>query len=541
MSLLRFHLESKKDSSIISYTISDKLGKFILEGRSKETNATFLVSYTGMNPIKTDVDLTKENIDFGNLIMEESAEELSEVLVVADRSPIQVKKDTLQFNAGSFKTGADANVETLLKKLPGVTVDKDGNITVNGKKVNKILVNGKEFFGNDPKIATKNLPKEIVDKIQVVDTKTKDQAFTGEEGSKEEKTINITIKKDKNRGLFGRITGGYGTNERYETSGILNYFNDKERLSVLGGSNNVNTTGFNSDEVKDMGGGNHNYVRINGVWTSANPLTLGTTDGITRSSTAGIHYANEWSKKMDLTTDYFFNDRDTRTASTTSSETFLPDSESFFTERNNSSDRIGQSHNFNLEFELKPDTLTRISITPKLTKEYGDNFSNSASQRSESGSLINTSSTNTISDYNNTSGGAEIRVSRKLKHKGEYIGFWLNSEISDNKSDDVFKSNVDYTDNLTPDENIDQLKINRSESYNLNGNIRFSKKIKGNWFYEGRLRTEIEKSTRNRKTFDFNTLTSQYDLVNSNLTNDLKTITTRLDPAIRVKNIETIV
>ena len=153
-----------------------------------------------------------------------------------------------------------------MKKLPGVVVDKDGNIKVNGKAVNKILVNGKEFFGSDLTIATKNLPKEIIDKIQVVDTKTKDQAFTGEEGDKENKTINITIKEDKNKGFFGRATAGYGTDDRYSVSGILNYFNNEERLSVLGGSNNVNTSGFNSDEVRDIGGGQHNWRKVNGVW-----------------------------------------------------------------------------------------------------------------------------------------------------------------------------------------------------------------------------------------------------------------------------------
>lgn len=529
------YVESVKDSSIISYSISNKLGQFTLAGSTKEQKATFWVTYTGMDPIKKELDLTQSKISLGDLTLSESAEELSEVVVTASRAPIQIKKDTLQFNAASFKTGADANVETLLKKLPGVTVDKEGNITVNGKKVSKILVNGKEFFGNDPKIATKNLPKEIIDKIQVVDTKTKEQAFTGEEGNKEEKTINITIKKDKNKGLFGRITSGFGTNERYEHSGILNYFNDKERLSILGGANNVNTSGFNSDEVKDMGGGRYNYVRVNGVWTSTNPLTFGATDGITKSATAGIHYANEWGKTRDLTTDYFFSDRNTKTASTTSSETFLPNNESFQTIRKNSSDRIGKGHNFNLEFEIKPDSLTRISVQPKLVKEYGDNYSNSFSERSELSNLVNNSTSNTSSNYNNTSGGIEFRISRKLKHKGEYFNVSLGSDISDSKSDDIFQSDINYFDTTTPDENIDQLKINRSESYDLGANIRMAKKIKGNWFYEASLRAELEESKRNRKTFDFNFATNSYDLVNLGLTNDFKTNTSSLDPQVGLK------
>jgi hypothetical protein len=132
-----------------------------------------------MKSFNKELTLTNKLNNLGNLILEENSELLGEILVVSEKSPITIKKDTLQFNASSFKTGSDANVETLLKKLPGVVVDKDGSIKVNGKPVNKILVNGKEFFGNDLTIATKNLPKEIIDKIQVVDTKTKDEAFTG--------------------------------------------------------------------------------------------------------------------------------------------------------------------------------------------------------------------------------------------------------------------------------------------------------------------------------------------------------------------------
>lgn len=528
------YVESVKDSSIIAYSISDKTGKFIIEGRTKEQKGNFFVTYTGMNPVKKVVDLTLSKIDLGNLTLNESAEELNEVIVTAARSPIQIKKDTLQFNANSFKTGADANVETLLKKLPGVTVDNDGNITVNGKKVSKILVNGKEFFGSDLTIATKNLPKEIVDKIQVVDTKTKDQAFTEEEGDKEDKTINITIKKDRNKGLFGRVTAGAGTNERYELSGILNYFNDKERLSVLGGVNNVNTSGFNNDEIKNMGGG-RSYIRVNGVWTSSNPFRQNNSEGITRSATSGIHYANEWKKKMDLTTDYFYNDRDTKTASVSTSETFLPDDETYITDSNNSSDRLGISHNFNLEFEFKPDTLTRISIQPKIVKDYGDSYSSSTNERSDVSGLVNTSSTNNSSTYNNTSGGMSMSISRKLKEKGEHLSLRLNSNNSSNKSDDVFQSSINYFDNVTPNESVNQKKENESDAHNIDASLRISKKIKGNWYYTSRLNARYEESIAKRNTFDFNTATNSYDIINTQLTNDNKTVTSQFSPNFGVR------
>src|SRR5690606_30657777 len=161
------------------------------------------------------------------------------------------------FNASSFKVRPDANVETLLKQLPGVEVSSDGKITVNGKEVNQILVNGKPFFDADGKIALQNLPAEIINKVQVTDKKTKEQEISGEASTTDDLSINLTIDEDKNKGYFGRIMAGYGTDNRYETSGLVNYFKGDLRVSVLASSNNINASGFSMDEVFD----NMNSVR----------------------------------------------------------------------------------------------------------------------------------------------------------------------------------------------------------------------------------------------------------------------------------------
>lgn len=530
------YLESVKDSTMITYTISSEKGDFNLLGNTNAKKVNFFVSYTGMIPLKKELILTDELTDLGNLFLEENSQVLNEVVVIAERAPITIKKDTLQFNAASFKTGADANVETLLKKLPGVVVDKDGNIKVNGKKVNKILVNGKEFFGSDLTVATKNLPKEIIDKIQVVDTKTKDEAFTGEEGDKENKTINITIKKDKNKGLFGRVTGGYGTDDRYAISGILNYFNEEERLSLLGGSNNVNTSGFNSDEVRDIGGGQHNWRKVNGVWQQSNPLFNNSTDGITQTTSAGVHYANEWNKKTDLGTDYIYNQSDTETGSNSRTETFLPDNDSYTTGANSNSTGNSFGHNFNLEFEIKPDTLTRISIEPSFTKSKGDLYSDSRTTRSSKlNGLVNNSSVNTDSKFDNYNTGLDASISRKFKVPGESISLWLNSGYNRNSSEEIFKSTIDYTDATLIDENINQLKMNKQTGDYVGANFRYTRLLKGNWFYNIKLRTDINNSEVDRNTLDFDDFTQEYSIVNTGLTNKIKTNTTILAPSAGIK------
>jgi len=529
-------IESVKDSAMVSYTISDKDGAFVLEGNTKVQKAFFFVTFTGMQPYKQTVDLSKKIINLKNITLQENHELLNQVVVIADRAPITIKKDTVQFNASSFKTGSDANVEDLLKKLPGLVVDKNGKITVNGKPVNKILVNGKEFFGNDLTIATKNLPKEIIDKIQVVDTKTKEQAFTGEQGDKENKTINLTIKKDKNKGFFGRLTAGYGTHDRYSTSGMLNYFNNDERISVLGGTNNVNTSGFNSDEVNDIGGRSNSWRRVNGVWQPVNPLFGDFSNGITQTSTAGLYYTNKWKDKTDVNGSYFFNENDTETASKNTTETFLP-TESYTTNSNNFSSRNAKNHNFNVEFEIKPDTLTRISLKPRIKQSLGLSYSNSNRSRiNSSNTTINKSETHSDSDYTNSNLGLRASISRKFKKKGESVSLWMDGNLDDNESKNIFKSSINYFDGgTTPNENTNQKNTLNNKNKNIDLSLRYTRVLKGNWFYVFRIGSEFKQANNNKQTFDFDAATQDYTSLNTLLTTHFKTKTTKYTPKIGLK------
>ena len=177
----------------------------------------------------------------------------------------------------------------------------------------------------------------------------------------------------------------------------------------------------------------------------SNPLFNNSSDGITQTTSAGIHYANEWNKKTDLGTDYIFNQSDTETGSNSRTETFLPDNSSYTTVSDSNSDRLATGHNFNLEFEIKPDTLTRISIKPSFAKSKGDSYSNNTSDRSSSANgLVSNSSTNTISEFDNYNANLNASISRKFKVPGESISLWLNSGFNNNTSDDVFKSSVNY-------------------------------------------------------------------------------------------------
>ncbi len=444
------YVENPADSTLVSYTISESNGDFIIKGNTISSNLDLFISFTGYQVHKQSVSLANmRNLNLGSLSMNVADNELDEIKLTGGRSPITVKRDTLEFNAASFVTRPDANLEDLMKKLPGVEVDTQGNITVNGKPVSRILVNGKEFFGNDPKIATKNLPKEIIDKIQVTDTRTRSEEFTGKAGNPDDKTINITLQEDKNKGYFARATVGGGTDERYEMSGIGNYFKDKMRISVLASSNNINSSGFSFDEVFDMMGRNARSFTITsgggGSSFGINGMNFGSSGGgITKAETAGINFVNEWNKKVDLNVDYFFGRNDTETSTIIQRENILPNSR-FFTNSESSGNLVNDSHRANARLEFKPDTLTRISYAPRFNSNTGyTNRINNTESLDQNRNLVN--STQILDDefLESLSFSNRLDFIRRYGNRGAYTQIDLSSNHQKQENENFFTSTSNY-------------------------------------------------------------------------------------------------
>lgn len=235
-----------KDTSMITYRLTNDKGRFSINGLPLSIPLRLVATHAGYTTIRKEFVLsdTLQSVDFGILETTVLAKDMEEVIVVAERPPVLVRKDTVEFNASSFKTLPNAVVEDLLKKLPGVDVDKDGNIRVNGKQVKKILVDGKSFFGNDPKMATKNLQAESIEKVQVTDDLDELNANSDDNRNNVGKVINLTFKKGYKKGVFGKAYAGGGTDNRYEVGMIANLFKDTLQLSILGYGNNLNRPGF---------------------------------------------------------------------------------------------------------------------------------------------------------------------------------------------------------------------------------------------------------------------------------------------------------
>jgi hypothetical protein len=524
------YLTSVKDSTVIDYTISDKNGFFKLNVKKIGYPVFLKVSFLGYKTLKQEMKEVIEDKDFGILHLSEYENVLGEVVIKSDAPPIRIKKDTLEFNASSFKVRPDSNVETLLKQLPGVDITSDGKITVNGKEVNQVLVNGKPFFDKDGKIALQNLPSDIIKKVQITDTKTKKEELSKQTASSNNSSINLTIDEDKNKGFFGKFMGGFGSNDRYESSALINYFKNKRKISVLASSNNVNSIGFSMDEVFDnMGGGRNSFYTYNDGSFAMGNMRFGGGTGITRSDMLGVNYSDEWFKNFDANGSYFFTDSNSKNTNKTKQANLLP-TDGFVTQSNSDTkeDRLG--HNLNLNFEYKIDSTTTLNFSPKFIKS-NRKYSNNTSQVSNdlNDKLLNESTSNAFDESGKTNFSNEINFNKAFKRKGRILSLVLKNENENENLNSLNKSMTTfYQDGISSDirdQKIDNKNLKDSYSSELEfiEPINDSLKVKIGALYNWR------ETTDDRNTFDYDLATQSYtntnDTLSSYKSSNVKTIT----------------
>lgn len=530
------HLERIKDSTLITYTISDKDGKFTLEGKSFDKDLNLFISYVGYRTHKQKIVLDKETITLADIKLQTDDNALDEV-VVTSRAPITVKKDTLEFNVASFKTKRDANVEDLLKQLPGVEIDEAGKITVNGKDVNKILVNGKPFFGNDPTITTRNLTKELISKVQITDTKTKAQAFTGEVGDDQNKTINLTIKEDKNKGVFGRLSAGAGTDERYEFAGMLNVFDNDQRISALAGGNNTNSPGFSFGEIYRMFGSGGNVSFNSGGSFSLGGRGFGGGQGITTSQNYGVNYADEISDKLDISADYFYSGSNSENETVTDRENILPDRR-YFTSSNSRSYNEGNSHSTNLEFEIEVDSTLRIDIEPSFNATRNKReFLQNESSSDEANVLTNESNSSSFIETVGKDFGNELDITKKFGSNGAFLRLSLDNNYNSTEIEDYLNSTTNiYGDN--PEDIIrDQFTDGNRTTKGFSTSLNYRLPLKGKeWYMDISYSFNNDKRENKVSTYDFNAGTQDYTDFNTDLSTDFDYTNRTNTPSVRINH-----
>ncbi|PKB15887.1 TonB-dependent receptor [Flavobacterium sp. 5] len=515
------YLSSIKDSTVIAYTITDKFGKFDFKTKKSNKPLHLKVSFVSYQDYKIELKSIEEGKDFGTIALKEAVKSLDEVVVRSQAPPIRIKKDTLEFNVSSFKVRPDANVETLLKQLPGVEIDSDGKITVNGKEVNQILVNGKPFFDKDGKIALQNLPSDIIKKVQITDTKTKKEENTGAVSSSNNASINLTIDEDKNKGFFGKFMGGAGSDSRYESSALVNYFKNKRKISVLASSNNINSTGFSMDEIFDnMGGGRNTNVWMNSNGTfGINGRQFGSGNGITRSDLVGINYSDEWRKDLDATLSYFYSAANTKNDNITNQVNFLPSGD-FATRSNFSSNEDRYTHNIASVFEFKIDSTTSIILEPNFTKAnskkgiVSEQFSFDAQDALLNSSTSDNFYENDLNGFTNT-----LSFTKSFKKKGKFLSIVFRNDNSVNTNDDYIDSKTVFNQDGKPDDIRKQLNETKNIRDNYFTEIEFTQPVTDSLKVKLGVEYKFEQKKDNRDSFDYDENNKSYSVVNDELTN----------------------
>ena len=321
-------LLSAKDSSLVNFTRTDDKGAFSLKN-IKSGNYVLKISFVGFIPHNQVIKPASEAVvDLGALKLKPITKELLEVVVKTAKAPLTIKGDTIEYNASSFKVPPGSTVEDLLRKLPGVQVDQDGNIRAQGQEVKKVTVDGKSFFGNDPKLATKNLQAEAISKVQVYNDKTEQAKLTGVEDGKKEKTVNLELKEEFKKGGFGKVTAGggpasNGVSARGELKANYNKFDSKRQFSIIGLGNNTNQQGLSFNDYQDFRGSNSFQWNDNadfGFGGSGRSFYFGGDDseslgipigggegrGFSNNVAGGVNY-NYDTKKTKLSTSYYYN------------------------------------------------------------------------------------------------------------------------------------------------------------------------------------------------------------------------------------------
>lgn len=526
------YLTSVKDSSVVDYTITNKMGNFAIKVKKSDKALNLKVSFISYQDFVENVTGLTADKDFGTIELKDATNQLNEVVVKSEIPPIRIKKDTLEFNASSFKVGADANVEALLKQLPGVEITPEGKITVNGKEVNNILVNGKPFFGKDGKIATQNLPAEIIEKVQVVDTKTKSEEISGDASGSENKTINLTIQEDKNKGFFGKIMGGLGSDKRYESSMLVNYFKGERKISALASSNNINSIGFSMDEIFDnMGGGRNSSVYWNDDGSfGINNMSFGANRGITRSNMIGINYQDKWFKKVDQSGSYYFTNAESENANRTDRINFLPTGNTL-TKSNSITKNGSDGHNISLDFEISLDSTATIYLNPRFqtSKGYGKS-SRDQITTDESLAELNSSTNDDYNENDNSNFALDASFSKQFKKKRRGLSVNLEAELQKRDEYVNTKSATLFAD-ATPDDIRNQNRFENNKNDFMKVEVRYGEPLTDSLRLSLTSELTLRKIGNDLNTFDFNAGTNSYDDFNDLQSNEVNSKTTTYFPS----------
>jgi hypothetical protein len=505
--------------------LTDDKGKFVVNN-IKPGEYLLTISYLGFTDYKKQLQITRRGLELGDIKLVESAYELGQVQVVGQAAQAVSKDDTLQFNASSFKTNPDASAEDLTRKVPGIVIE-NGRIQAQGEDVKEILVDGKPFFGNDPAAALKNLPAEVIDKIQIFDRQSDQDAFSGFNSGQTTKSINIITRQDKRNGAFGRLFGGYGTDERYQAGGAVNRFKDDVRFTILGQFNNINEQNFSSEDLSGVSQGGGRSSR-GGSWGGGgwgggnNDFVVDQKQGIARTNAFGMNYSDTWGKKLKISGSYFFNQGNIVSEQNLNRELINNRSDfSQFYEEHNEATSGNLNHRMNMRIEYEINKNNSLIIQPRMSMQDADGMQLISAENNIQLLKLNDSKT----DFSTLLGALNFSNQVLWRHKFKKAGRTFSAEVNNSIRNQDGESSLYALNNsfgtLLRADTIDQenrlLAKGSTASANINFNEPISKKSGLQFSYN--VSRQIDDS--DKKNFNLDPLTNTYSELNGALSNVL--------------------
>lgn len=411
-------------------TVTDMDGLFRF-GEVNEGRYLLRVEFVGYDRQERELPVNAD-VSGVEVRLKASVTTLKTVEAVATQVRAEQKGDTTVYNADAYKVNKDATSEDLVTKMPGI-VNDNGTIKAQGEAVKRVTVDGQEFFGDDAALTLKNLPAEIVDKVQVFD-KLSDQAqFTGFDDGNREKTINITTKAGRNNGWFGKAIAGYGTDDRYLASLSLNWFKGKQRITLLGQTNNVNLQNFSAQDLVGLGSGS-SRGGARGAGGAASSLLTSPQGGINTTNALGLNYTNMFSNKLKLNGSYFFNDQRSTNASVADRTTFLNDTTSQYSHQESDKEGHNSNHRFAFRVEYTIDSANSLIATPRLNFQYNNTSSSQLSNVMDDADLLSRSNTTTNSDRDGYDISNDLLFRHKFRKPRRTISARLGTALSGQRS-----------------------------------------------------------------------------------------------------------
>lgn len=526
-------LLNPNDSTMVGFGTTNAQGNFELNNLQRR-NYLLRITYIGFLTRYMPVSAPDGTVlDLGVLLLESEKTTLGEVVVAQDRVQMRLRGDTIEYNALAFNARPNEVVEDMLKRMPGLEVQSDGNVVAQGETVTRVLVDGREFFGRDPRMATQNLPADAVERVQVFDRRSEQAQFTGIDDGERERTINLELRENRRVGTFGNSSLAYGTENRFQGRTNINHFDTKGQISILGMGNNVNQTGFSVGEYLNFSGGSQGFGGgggggmqmsvTRGGGGSDIPVSFDgrpSTNGLMNSWAGGINFNRRLGAKTEITSSYFYNQLGHDLNQDLERENFMPTG-NFYFNQNSTQDNQNFNHRLNLrllhQFSEQSSLLFTANSTLNSTESETHNFSQTLNpQRFTQNQSLQTN----VAEGNRNNADASILWRQRLNRPGRTFSSQINFSFSNNTTLSNLQALNEFFEPTTVVQQLLQSHNQNSFNRTVSGNLSYTEPIAQNMFLEANYRISFNMNEVDQTVYDIQGLNQ---ILNPLLTNIFNT------------------